>query len=147
METPKQLLIVEDEITTWLALKMQAEAAEPELVIARFGRRVDEFKPWFATKSQMSVAIVDLQLPSDTGINPDGGFEVVETMKLKQPDLKIIILTSRNDHQAYERAGSLPGIRHYFTKPWNKEELRDAIRECLAPDGAPKEIVLHGALE
>jgi CheY-like chemotaxis protein len=148
MATQRQLLIVEDEITTWLALKMQAEAVGRELAVTRFRSGGDQFNAWIATQPQVSVAIVDLQLPSKTGVNPDGGFEVVESITSTRPETRIIILSSRNDSQAFQRAQSLPGVRHYFTKPWNKETLRAAIKECLEPtDGTPKELVLHGDLE
>jgi CheY-like chemotaxis protein len=146
-----RLLIVEDEVATWLALSLQMKTAALGLEIHRFGGCSDEFDSWYSELEPSDVAIIDLQLPSQNGIDPDGGFEVLRTLASKNPDVQAIVLTSRNDWQTYEKAKSLKYVRHYFTKPWNRGELSEAIRECLnresRPDHQPCPAPYHGVLE
>jgi len=126
-----RLLIVEDEVATWLALRLQAESAAKGLTVTRFRGRTSEFESWSADIEAPDLVIVDLQLPDQNGINPDGGFEIIESLQRNRHKCRTIILTCRTDDQARKKARDLPSVFSFLTKPWNQDELNAAIRSCL----------------
>jgi CheY-like chemotaxis protein len=152
---PKRILIVEDEIGTGLALKMQAQRCAPGAAVDRYSGRSSEFEDWLTLQEgPPDVAIVDLQLIHRNGIDPDGGFEVLEHLRARGVATAVIIMTARSDRQAVDRArdfksgkGPAPVVKHYFTKPWNKGDLKSAIEDCLNDRQKIGDIEFHGVLE
>jgi CheY-like chemotaxis protein len=79
-----------------------------------------------ANKEIPDLVILDIRMPAGDG------FSVVE--KLKQSDrtdqIPIIFLTGSPETNAEERAMGL-GARFYIKKPYDPEELLDAVKRAL----------------
>lgn len=118
----KKILIVDDEPDIVKALMIRLESSGYE-VIAAFD--------WIqgismANKEMPDLVILDIRMPSGNG------FSVVE--QLKQSDrtdqIPIIFLTGSPERNAEERAIGL-GARFYIKKPYDPEELLDAVKRAL----------------
>ena len=79
-----------------------------------------------ANKEVPDLVILDIRMPAENG------FGVAE--KLKQSDrtdqIPIIFLTGSPERNAEERAMGL-GVRFYIKKPYDPEELLDAVKRAL----------------
>ena len=124
------ILIVEDEFVKRLVLREQ---------LHRFGvvqeakceeKATEKIEKLHREGQPPCVAVVDLRLPAPGGIDPDAGFRVIEHLKTEFPKTPVIVLTVRNDRDGWEKAGKLTNVRYFFTKPWNSEELKKAVKVC-----------------
>ncbi|NJL72642.1 MAG: response regulator [Candidatus Competibacteraceae bacterium] len=71
------------------------------------------------------VAIVDLCLGRTNGI------DVIEDLKLENPEVSCIVLTAHADVDSAVRAMS-KGVQHYLRKPVSGEDLLAVVQECCA---------------
>ncbi len=69
--------------------------------------------------------ITDLKLSGSRG---EGGFEVLEYAKKKQPDTAVILITGYGTPEIMERAFSR-GVACYYEKPVSANVLRDALKK------------------
>jgi DNA-binding response OmpR family regulator len=69
------------------------------------------------------VAIVDLCLGRSNGI------DVIEDLKLENPEVSCIVLTAHADVDSAVRAMS-KGVQHYLRKPISGEDLLAVVQEC-----------------
>jgi DNA-binding response OmpR family regulator len=118
----KKILIVDDEPDIVKVLMIRLESSGYE-VIAAFD--------WvqgisMANKEMPDLVILDIRMPSGNG------FSVAE--QLKQSDrtdqIPIIFLTGSPERNTEERAIEL-GARFYIKKPYDSEELLDAVKRAL----------------
>ena len=122
MDPKKKILIVDDErdIIKALTIRLQSKGYE---VFGAFGGAQGIF---MANKEIPDLIILDIRMPDVDG------FSVVET--LKQSDrtsrIPIIFLTGSPDKDADARAMGL-GARFYIKKPYDPEELLDAVKRAL----------------
>ena len=138
-----KVLIVEDETGIRLGLIAQLQAIEwnekPLQVLA--ARSMEEATDIIAQLNEqgetLPLAILDLMLPSASGVNTDAGFQLAQKLDSVYPDTAIIFLTMRSDRDAWKTAKELPNARFFITKPWNSEELRDAVLEYLQGNNQP----------
>lgn len=128
----KKVLIVEDEVATYLALEQQLESSPEGYTVSRLDGEEESLQNWLSSPQAADVAIVDLQLPCSSGIDPDAGLKFTATLERKQPGLPVIILTTRNDEHSWENAKKLANVKYLIVKPWNKRDLLSAIVKCLA---------------
>lgn len=118
----KKILIVDDErdIVKALMIRLQSNGYN---VVAAFDGAQGIF---MANKEVPDLVILDIRIPAEDG------FGVAE--KLKQSDrtdqIPIIFLTGSPERNAEERAMGL-GARFYIKKPYDPEELLDAVKRAL----------------
>ena len=119
---PKKILIVDDERDIVKALMIRLRSNGYDVVIAYDGAQ----GIFMANKEVPDLVILDIRMPAGDG------FSVAE--KLKQSDrtnqIPIIFLTGSPERNAEERAMGL-GARFYIKKPYDPEELIDAVKRAL----------------
>jgi len=119
---PKKILIVDDERDIVKALMIRLRSNGYDVVIAYDGAQ----GIFVANKEIPDLVILDIRMPAGDG------FSVAE--KLKQSDrtnqIPVIFLTGSPERNAEERAMGL-GARFYIKKPYDPEELIDAVKRAL----------------
>lgn len=106
------ILLVEDEENLQEALKLNLELEGYEITGAYDGAQALEA----VQKEYFNLVILDIMLPEVDGIT------VCETIRLKNPDIPILILSAKNS-SADRVLGLKKGADDYLTKPFNLEEL------------------------
>ena len=124
MGRKKKILIVDDERDIVKALKIRLEHNGYNVVAAFDGAQ----GIFMAHKEKPSLIILDIRMPAGDG------FSVAE--KLKQSSqtqrIPIIFLTGSPERNAEERAMEV-GARFYIKKPYDPEDLLDAVRRAMGP--------------
>jgi len=120
----KKILVVDDERDIVKALMIRLQHNGYDVVVAFDGAQ----GIFVAHKERPDLIILDIRMPAGDG------FSVAE--KLKQSSLTeqipIIFLTGSPERNAEERAMEL-GARFYIKKPYDPEELLEAIRRAMQP--------------
>lgn len=120
------ILIVEDEVSTRMALTDQLETIGSLKIASNVREALAMFK-----RHTFDLVVVDLQLPGKVGIEHDAGFQILEFLQQKARQSPVIVLTIRNDNHAIQRARQFSFVRFYISKPWNDKELKRCARKCL----------------
>jgi two-component system, OmpR family, alkaline phosphatase synthesis response regulator PhoP len=122
MDSKKKILIVDDERDIVKALMIRLRSNGYNVVTAYDGAQ----GLFMANKEIPDLVILDIRMPAGDG------FSVAE--KLKESDrtdhIPIIFLTGSPERNAEERAMGL-GARFYIKKPYDPEELIDAVKRAL----------------
>ena len=114
------ILLVEDEENLQEALKLNLELEDYEITSAYDGA---EALKAVATE-HFDLIILDVMLPELDGIS------VCETIRLKNPDIPILILSAKNS-SADRVLGLKKGADDYLTKPFNLEELLLRVNKLI----------------
>ncbi len=118
----KKILIVDDERDIVKALMIRLRSRGYEVAVAYDGAQ----GVFMVHKEKPDLILLDIRMPAGDG------FSVAE--KLKQSDdtraIQIIFLTGSPEKNAEGRAMEL-GARFYIKKPYDPEELLDAIERAL----------------
>ncbi len=128
MSEKKKILIVDDERDIVKALTIRLQRAGYEVVTAFDGAQ----GIFMAHKEDPDLIILDIRMPAGNG------FSVAEKLK-DSPDtfmIPVIFLTGSPEKDSEERARAL-GARFYVKKPYDPEELLDAIDRALKKDLNP----------
>jgi len=124
MDRKKKVLIVDDERDIVKALVIRLQHNGYEVVVAFDGAQ----GIFMAHKESPDLIILDIRMPAGDG------FSVAE--KLRQSNqtepIPIIFLTGSPEKNAEERAMQL-GARFYIKKPYDPEELLEAVRRAMEP--------------
>jgi len=124
MDRKKKVLIVDDERDIVKALVIRLQHNGYEVVVAFDGAQ----GIFMAHKENPDLIILDIRMPAGDG------FSVAE--KLRQSNqtepIPIIFLTGSPEKNAEERAMQL-GARFYIKKPYDPEELLEAVRRAMEP--------------
>ncbi|MEW6374688.1 MAG: response regulator transcription factor [Thermodesulfobacteriota bacterium] len=122
MAEKKKILIVDDErdIVKALMIRLQSNGYE---VVAAFDGAQGVF---MAHKEKPDLIILDIRMPAGDG------FSVAERLKRSMHTftIPIIFLTGSPEENAEGRAMEL-GARFYIKKPYDPEELLDAVRRAM----------------
>jgi len=122
MGEKKKILIVDDErdIVKVLMIRLQSSGYE---VIAAFDGAQGVF---MAHKEKPDLIILDIRMPAGDG------FSVTERLKRSSHTwmIPVIFLTGSPEKDAEGRAMEL-GARFYIKKPYDPEELLDAVKRAL----------------
>lgn len=132
----KKILVVEDQKE--LANYLKEFLLDNDYIIQTAGDGVDALNK--VSKFMPDLVLLDLGLP-----NMDGESVCLE-IKKHWPELKIIILTARNDTQNIVKGLNL-GADDYITKPFQLEELLARIKARLRSDSKKSPIKSIGDLE
>ena len=125
MEQKKKILIVDDERDIVKALMIRLQGAGYEVVTAFDGAQ----GVFMAHKEKPDLIILDIRMPAGDG------FSVAQRLKRSTHTftIPVIFLTGSPETNAEEKARAL-GARFYIKKPYDPEELLDAIRRALEKD-------------
>jgi CheY-like chemotaxis protein len=128
MGEKKRILIVDDERDIVKALTIRLRGAGYEIVTAFDGAQ----GIFMAHKEKPDLILLDIRMPAGDG------FSVAEKLKQSVDTLAIpvIVLTGSPEKNSEEKAMAL-GARFYVKKPYDPEELLDAIKRALEKDLDP----------
>jgi DNA-binding response OmpR family regulator len=122
MGEKKKILIVDDErdIVKVLMIRLQANGYE---VVTAFDGAQGVF---MAHKEKPDLIILDIRMPAGDG------FSVAERLKSSTHTftIPVIFLTGSPETSAEEKAMAL-GARFYIKKPYDPEELLDAVKRAI----------------
>ena len=122
MASKKKILIVDDERDIVKVLVIRLKASGYNTVVAFDGAQ----GVFMAHKEKPHLIILDIRMPAGDG------FSVAEKLKQSRSTnrIPIIFLTGSPEMNAEERAMEL-GARFYIKKPYDPEELLDAVKRAL----------------
>ncbi len=122
MGQKKKILIVDDERDIVKALMIRLQGAGYEVVTAFDGAQ----GVFMAHKEKPDLIILDIRMPAGNG------FSVAQRLKrsIHTFTIPVIFLTGSPEKNSEEKAMAL-GARFYVKKPYDPEELLDAIRRAL----------------
>jgi len=125
MGEKKKILIVDDERDIVKALMIRLQGAGYEVVAAFDGAQ----GVFMAHKEKPDLIILDIRMPAGNG------FSVAQRLKRSMHTftIPVIFLTGSPEKNAEEKAMAL-GARFYVKKPYDPEELLDAIKRALEKD-------------
>jgi len=128
MGQKKKILIVDDERDIIKALMIRLQGAGYDVVTAFDGAQ----GVFMAHKEKPDLIILDIRMPAGNG------FSVAQRLKRSTHTftIPVIFLTGSPDKGSEEKAMAL-GARFYIKKPYDPEELLDAIRRALEEDSEP----------
>jgi DNA-binding response OmpR family regulator len=131
MGNKKKILIVDDERDIVKALMIRLKGAGYDVVTAFDGAQ----GVFMAHKETPDIILLDIRMPASNGFN------VVERLKrsTQTGTIPVIFLTGSPEKNAEGRALEL-GARFYIKKPYDPEELLDAIKRALEEDSTNPEI-------
>lgn len=118
--TRPSILLVEDEENLQDALKLNLEMEGYEITVAENG--VKALKA--VNQEYFDLVILDIMLPELDGLS------VLETLRLKNSDLPVLILSAKNA-SADRITGLKKGADDYLTKPFNLEELLLRVNKLI----------------
>lgn len=126
MARKKKILIVDDERDIVKALTIRLQSSGYNTVVAFDGAQ----GVFMAHKERPHLIILDIRMPAGDG------FSVAEKLKeaKRMSRIPIIFVTGSPERNAEERAREL-GARYFIKKPYDPEELLDAVRRAL--EGKP----------
>jgi DNA-binding response OmpR family regulator len=125
MGQKKKILIVDDERDIVKALMIRLQGAGYEVVTAFDGAQ----GVFMAHKEKPDLIILDIRMPAGNG------FSVAQRLKRSMHTftIPVIFLTGSPERNAEEKARAL-GARFYIKKPYDPEELLDAVKRALEKD-------------
>ncbi|MBL0226420.1 MAG: sigma-54-dependent Fis family transcriptional regulator [Geobacteraceae bacterium] len=126
-----RILVVDDERSMREMLSILLEREGYEAVEAKNGQEALEL---FET-SLFDLVISDIQMP---GIN---GIELLARIKKLAPEVPVLMITAFATAEQAVDAIKL-GAFHYFTKPFNNDEIRALVRNALEKSDLKRENIL-----
>ncbi|MBM4305513.1 MAG: response regulator [Deltaproteobacteria bacterium] len=122
MAHKKKILIVDDERDIVKALTIRLQSSGYNTVAAFDGAQ----GVFMAYKERPKLIILDIRMPAGDG------FSVAEKLKesKRTSGIPIIFVSGSPEKNAEERAREL-GVRFFIKKPYDPEELLDAVRRAL----------------
>ena len=126
-----RILVVDDERSMREMLSILLEREGYEAVEASNGAEALKF----FEASVFDLVISDIQMP---GIN---GIELLERIKKLSPEIPVLMITAFATAEQAVDAIKL-GAFHYFTKPFNNDEIRALVRNALEKRALKQENIL-----
>jgi DNA-binding response OmpR family regulator len=122
MAPRRKILIVDDERDIVKALTIRLQSKGYNTVVAFDGAQ----GVFMAHKEKPSLILLDIRMPAGDG------FSVAEKLKesKRTSRIPIIFITGSPEKDAEEKARDL-GARYFIKKPYDAEELLDAVRRAL----------------
>jgi len=124
----KKILIVDDERDIVKGLMIRLQGAGYDVVTAFDGAQ----GVFMAHKEKPDLILLDIRMPAGNG------FSVVQRLKrsIHTFTIPVIFLTGSPEKNAEDKAMAL-GARFYIKKPYDPEELLDAIKRALEKNSVP----------
>jgi DNA-binding response OmpR family regulator len=121
----KKILVVDDERDIIRAVTIRLQSGGYDVVYAYDGAQ----GVFMAHKENPDLIILDIRMPAGDG------FTIAQRLKetAQTSHIPILFLTGSPDRNAEQKAQELGG-RFYIKKPYDSEELLDAVRRALETD-------------
>ena len=118
----KKILVVDDERDVVKAVTIRLQTVGYEVVCAYNGSQ----GVFMAHKEKPDLIILDIRMPAGDG------FSIAQELKESAPTshIPILFLTGSPERSAEQKAEEVGG-RFYIKKPYDPEELLDAVRRAL----------------
>ena len=116
----KQLLIVDDQQGIRLLLNEVFKREGYETFLAANGIEALDI----AERMKPDGVLLDMKIPGMDGI------EILKRLKAKMPEIPVVMMTAYGELDLIQEAMKL-GAAHYFTKPFDIYEVRDAVNTML----------------
>jgi CheY-like chemotaxis protein len=122
-----QILIIDDEDEVRSMLRQMLEQAGHEVTEAVNGTEGIEIYEQDAP----DLIVTDIIMPEKEGV------ETIISLRRADPDLPIIAISGggRLDATDFLTMARKLGARHTLSKPFRRDQLLDAVRECLSEAG------------
>ena len=122
MHTAIRILVADDHVIVRMGLVQMLEKMRPNALISE----VEDYKSLFdlISKETFDLAILDVNMPNGTLQ------QAIDFIKLKQPDLKILVFSSQEEH-LYALRYLKMGAHGFLNKLSSKERIDDAITDML----------------
>ena len=121
MNEKHKILYVDDELTNLLLFELNFKKSY-EVLTADTGIKGLEI---LNNNHDVIVVVSDMKMPVMNGM------EFIKLAKKKHPDIKFYILTGFEITEEIQEAITLKWIVKYFRKPFNRNEMDNAITEAL----------------
>ena len=115
-----RVLVVDDEGSARRLVRLILESEGHEVVEAQDGRYALSA---LEQEGPFDVLVLDLMMPWVDG------WEVLKNLEWSPP--RVIVLSAREDEYAEERAERTHPVYRYIIKPYEPDELIDAVRDAL----------------
>lgn len=115
------LLLVDDEPVLLKALERLFEDEGYQILTASSGN--EALQKW--DSKRVSLVISDYEMPLMNGV------ELLQEIKARAPHTVRIMLTGYADMDATIESINKSEVHRYVRKPWNNEELKFIVRDCL----------------
>ncbi len=123
----KSILYIEDEVVQAKVfsriIREETKDYDCEILLAKGGREALELLISGSKKDNIRLVLLDLSMYDISG------FQMIEEIKKINPNLKIAVLSAREDKNIQEEAKKL-GVAEYFVKGKSREEL-DRLRDFI----------------
>jgi response regulator RpfG family c-di-GMP phosphodiesterase len=120
-KSPMTVLCVDDESDILMAMKRLLYKQNYHLLLAESGEKALELMK----QNEVHLVISDMRMPSMSGA------ELLEKIAISYPDNYRILLTGYADMESTVNAVNKGKIHRYLQKPWDNDELMNAIEEGL----------------
>jgi two-component system, NtrC family, response regulator AtoC len=117
-----KILIVDDEESIRLSLEETLKGGGNEIITAENGEEALER----IAESQPDLMLLDMKMPKM------GGLEVLQKIKNRNSNIKVIVLTAHGDMQTALLCGRV-GVRNFIEKPFDLKEMRAEVESALEP--------------
>ncbi|NOS70656.1 MAG: response regulator [Verrucomicrobia bacterium] len=117
------LLLVEDDPQLRKLIKATLEKFGYRVTDA--GTGAETMRLWEKHSGKIRLALVDLILPE--GVN---GLELVEQMRIRQPGLRVILMSGYGEEIPDLEQKAVPGVK-LLSKPFDPQSLARLVRSCL----------------
>jgi DNA-binding NarL/FixJ family response regulator len=132
------VVVVEDERILGVMLQSQLKSYGHANLSAVLFRSAAGAAKWIDSAESVDAAIVDLYLSPFQ----DAGFEVMEKLRVRFPNVPVIVLTIRNDTQALDRTKKFEAARYFIDKQrWTEARLHECLRSCLSGEAKGLEVI------
>jgi len=123
----KHVLIVDDALDLGRLLKTTLNLLDPAMPVVVVPSGEEALLE--ASRYPLDLLVTDVRLPGMSG------FELVEKVRVRHPDAKIIIITGLTDDSVLQKVRS-SGVDAFFNKPMSIPDFTEAARRCLGMSGA-----------
>ena len=114
------ILIIDDDASLRRVLEYNLREDGFRVLTAESGAQaLERFR-----SERVDLAVTDVRMPEMSGL------ELLTQLKVMQPDLPVIVLTAHGTIDSAVEAMKL-GAADYLTKPFNREQLKTAVRKAL----------------
>jgi DNA-binding NtrC family response regulator len=124
------VLLVDDDVNTLNSLKRALRCGDYQVLTAFNGFEA----LGLLGHTPFAAAVCDLSMPDMSGL------QLLRRIKEYYPEVVRIVLTGQSDISLASRAVNEGEVYRFFTKPWDDDELRQAIDDALERFEAQRQV-------
>ena len=116
----KKILIIDDEAPIRNVLKIHLQNASYEVMDSSTGKEGIEL----ALANEFDLILCDLKLTDMSGL------DIIRSLRISKNDLPILAISGFINDEVIEEVNAIENVG-YLSKPFLKEELRNAVRDIM----------------